>query len=364
VTIDSRSGGSLDGLEVAAIVESPLQVAGVEAGRSVFRLGQRHPVSRFLVVRIAAGIATLFIVSILIFAGTQVLPGDVATAILGRNATPSAVAALRQQLHLDRPPVVRYGDWLTGVLRGDLGQSGAGQAEGAPNAPISSLIGGRLANSAILALCTIVLLIPLGLLLGIVSATRAGSALDHVISTVTLAAISLPEFVIGTLAILVFASWAKVLPPVSLIESGKTPFDTPSVLVLPTFTLLAASLAATVRMVRAGMLEALRADYVQMARLNGFSEQSVVIRYALRNALAPTVQVIALNIQWLVGGIVVTEYVFGFPGIGQALVQAVSIRDVTFVQSVGLLIAVVYIVLNIISDLAVVFLDPKLRTSL
>jgi peptide/nickel transport system permease protein len=180
----------------------------------------------------------------------------------------------------------------------------------------------------------------------------------------SLAAVSLPEFVTGSLLILVFAVWLHLLPAVSLVPSGSGVLDRPRILVLPVLTLLAASLAQTVRMVRAGMLDVLRADYVAMARLNGLPERQVVGRYALRNALAPTVQVIALNVQWLVGGIIVTEYVFGYPGIGQQLVEVVNARDIPFVQSVSLIIAAVYLGINIIADLLVVLLIPKLRTGL
>jgi peptide/nickel transport system permease protein len=229
--------------------------------------------------------------------------------------------------------------------------------------PISGLIGDRIRNTAVLALCTILLLVPLSLVLGVLSAMRAGRPVDHAVTGISLGLISLPEFVTGTLLILLLAQWLALLPAVSLIGIGESVFTHPSILVLPVLTLLAASLAQTTRMVRAGMLEVLRSDYVEWARLSGHRERDVVFRYALRNALAPTVQVIALNVQWLVGGIVVTEYVFGYPGIGQALVQAVSARDVPYVLSVGMLIAIVYIALNVIADLLVVLLVPKLRTA-
>lgn len=316
-----------------------------------------HPYVGFVVRRIGAGLLILLVVSMLIFAGLQVLPGDAASAVLGRNATPSALAELRHEMHLDQPLVQRYVGWLVGVLHGDLGDSATAHQ------PVWTLISGRVANSAVLALITIVLLIPLSLLLGVLAATRAGKALDHVISTASLAVIALPEFVTGTLLALIVAVKLRWAPPVSLILPGQTPLDQPNVLVLPVATLLAASLAQTIRMVRAGMIEALRSDYVQMARLNGFDERRVVLRYALRNALAPTVQVIALDVQWLIGGIIVTEYVFGYPGLGQGLAQAVSARDIPLVQSVALLLAAVFIAVNIVADLLVVFLIPKLRTA-
>jgi peptide/nickel transport system permease protein len=260
-------------------------------------------------------------------------------------------------MHLDRPAPVRYLQWLGGVAHGDFGQSAIA------NQPVWDLIFGRVVNSAILALATVLLLIPLALLLGVLAAIRAGRLLDHTISSLSLAITALPEFVTGTLLVLLIAVKLKLLPPVSLILPGQTPFDQPSILVLPIATLLAASLAQSIRMVRAGMVDVLRTDYVQMARLNGFPERRVVLRYALRNALAPSVQVIALNVQYLVGGIVVTEYVFGYPGLGQGLVQAVAARDIPLVQSVALLLAAVFLAINIVADLLVVLLIPKLRTA-
>jgi peptide/nickel transport system permease protein len=324
---------------------------------------RRYPLVGFVFRRIAAGIVTLFIVSILLFAGTNVLPGDVASAVLGRDSTPAGLAAIRQELNLNRPAPERYWNWLSGFVQGNLGSSVASQAVSGRPTPISGLIGDRIRNTAVLALCTVLLLVPLSIVFGVLSAMRAGRASDHAVTTISLGLISLPEFVTGTLLILLLAQWLGLLPGVSLIGIGDTVFTNPSILVLPVLTLLAASLAQTTRMVRAGMLEVLRSDYVEWARLCGYRERDVVFRYALRNALAPTVQVIALNVQWLVGGIIVTEYVFGYPGIGQALVQAVSARDVPYVLSVGMLIAIVYITLNVIADVLVVLLVPKLRTA-
>ncbi len=321
------------------------------------RAARRYPFVEYVARRVGAGLLTLLVVSMLIFAGVQVLPGDAASAVLGRNATPSALAELRHQMHLDRPAPERYLSWLGWLLHGDLGQSATAQQ------PVLDLISGRAANSGILALITLILLVPLSLLFGVLAATRAGRWLDHLISTSSLAVIALPEFVIGTVLILIFAVNLKLVPPVSLVLPGESPLSQPNILVLPVATLLGASLAQAIRMVRAGMLEALRSDYVQMARLNGFDERQVVLRYALRNALAPTVQVIALDVQWLIGGIIVTEYVFGYPGLGQGLAQAVSARDIPLVQSVALLLAAVFIVINIVADLLVVFLIPKLRTA-
>jgi peptide/nickel transport system permease protein len=321
-----------------------------------------HPLLRFTLRRVAAGLLTLLVVSALVFAGTEILPGDAAGAVLGRNATPDQLAELRAQMGLDRPAVERYLDWLGGLATGDLGNSAAGYAEGSQR-PIWDEISGEIGNSLTLALVAALIMVPVALVLGVVSAVRAGRLTDHAISTSSLAIISLPEFIIGSLLILVFFSWLGWVSPVSLIAPGESPLAHPKQLVLPVLTLLGASLAASIRMVRAGMIDALRTDYVQMARLSGLRERTVIRRYALRNALAPSVQVFAQNIQYLVGGIIVVEYLFSYPGLGKELVDAVAIRDVREVQSVAIVIATVYITLNIVADLLVVLLVPKLRTA-
>lgn len=316
---------------------------------------------RFVVRRVAAGILTLLVVSVLVFAGTEVLPGDAAGAVLGRNATPEQLAELRARMGLDRPAAERYLDWLGGLFSGDLGNSAAGFAEGSER-PIWGEISGEVGNSLILALLAAIIMIPVSLGLGVLAAVRAGRPTDHAVSAGSLAIISLPEFIIGSLLIVVFFSWLDVLPPVSLVPPGTSPLERPEILVLPTLTLLGATLAGSTRMVRAGMLESLRSDYVQMARLNGLPERMVVLRYGLRNALAPAVQVFAQNIQYLIGGIIVVEYLFNYPGIGKELVDAVAIRDVRAVQSIAIVIAAVYIAVNIVADLVVVALVPRLRS--
>ena len=338
-----------------ATVETKLEVAPPARGR------RGHPLARFVARRLAAALATLFVVSILVFAGTEVLPGDTASAVLGRTATPDQLAEMRRLMGLDRPAPERFLDWLGGVVTGDLGNSAAGFAAGGES-PIWDEIEGKIGNSLTLAAITAAVMIPLSLLLGVLAATRAGRTADHAVSITSLAIISLPEFIIGSLLILVFFSWLDLLPPVSLVPPGTSPLDRPNALVLPVLTLLGASLAASIRMVRAGMVDVLAADFVQMARLNGFRERVVVLRYALRNALAPSIQVFAQNVQYLVGGIIVTEYLFSYPGLGKELVDAVAIRDVREVQSVALLVAAIYVGLNILADLLVVLLVPKLRT--
>jgi len=325
------------------------------------RVRETSPVLAFLGRRMAGALLAILVASIVIFLGTVVLPGDAASVVLGRNGTPQQVAALNHRLHLDKPAGTEYVDWISGLAHGDLGDSAVGMAQGEKHAPVWPLISSPLKNSVILALVTAIFMIPLSLFLGALAAIKAGRPADHVISLGTLAAIALPEFVIGSLLIGVFFVGLNWLPPVALVPPGGNPLDDPKKLVLPVLTLLLASLASGVRMVRAGMIEVLRTDYVQTARLNGLPERRVLYRYAMRNALAPSVQVLAQNLQWLIGGIIITETVFAYPGLGSTLVTAVGNRDVTVVRDIALLIAVAYILINLVADLIVMLLVPKLR---
>lgn len=320
-----------------------------------------YPLVRFVVHRLLAGLATLLAVSVVVFVGTEVLPGDAASAVLGRNATPENLAEVREAMGLDQSAVERYFSWLGGLLTGDLGNSAAGYAQGTEQ-PIWDAIEGKLMNSLTLAAITAILLVPLGLLFGVIAALRADRAADHAISITSLALIALPEFVLGSLLILFFFSWFDLLPPVSLIPPGTSPLSKPTSLILPVLTLLGVTLAATIRMVRAGMIEALDTEYVRMAKLNGFRER-LVQRYALRNALGPSVQVFAQMIQYLIGGIIVVEFLFAYPGLGKELIDAVNVRDVREVQSIAIFIAAVYIAINIVADFIVVLLVPRLRPS-
>jgi peptide/nickel transport system permease protein len=315
----------------------------------------------FLARRTAGAIAALLAASILIFAAVELLPGSPASAVLGRDATPAAVKVLTHRMQLDRPAATRYVDWLKGFVHGDLGDSAVALAQGERHAPIWHIISGPLENSAILAAITAFLMIPLSLGLGALAAVKAGRPADHTISLGSLVAISLPEFVTGSLLVAIFFVGLHWLPPVAIVPPGGDPLANPKQLVLPVATLLCASLASGIRMVRAGTYEVLQTEYVQVARLNGLTERRVIMRYALRNALAPSVQVLAQNLQYLVGGVIVVEAVFAYPGIGSQLVLAVQNRDVTVVQSVAMLIAVVYVTINLVADLTVMLLVPKLR---
>jgi peptide/nickel transport system permease protein len=321
---------------------------------------EASPVLAFLGRRILGAIAALLIASVVIFVALNILPGNPASVILGRNATPAAERVLTQRMQLDRPATTRYFDWLGGFVHGDLGVSAVSLAQG-QRASVWHQISGPLKNSAILAAIAALFMIPLSIGLGVIGPIFPGKPVDHIISISSLAAIALPEFVTGSLLIGIFFVWLDWLPPVALVPPGGSPLDNPSELVLPVLTLLFASLAAGVRMVRAGMTEVLQTEYVQTARLNGVSESRVLWRYALRNALPTSVQILAQNLQWLIGGIIITEAVFAYPGIGTTLVTAVQNRDVTVVESVAMLIAFIYVLLNLSADLLVMLLVPKLR---
>jgi peptide/nickel transport system permease protein len=346
-------------LAVDVVAAEPLSVAGAAPPRR-----GRYPVVGFLARRMVAAIGTLILASALIFAATNALPGDVAEVVLGRFATPQRVSELHRKLDLDRPLVVRYADWLGSAATGDLGQSAVQRANGDPDAPVSEIIKTPLRNSLILGLCTIILLVPLSLLVGTLAAIRAGRPIDYAASYSALVVGSLPEFVVGTFLIAVFFSTLDLLPPVALVPPGASPLDDPQALILPVATLLLVSLAFSARQVRSGVIEVMRQEYVTMARLSGVGERRVMLRYVLRNALAPSVQIFAQSFQYLFGGIIIVESVFTYPGIGRLLVESVSERDVTLVQGITLVLATAYIAINIVADLVVVLLVPKLRMGL
>lgn len=322
----------------------------------------RRPIRWYIMKRIALAILTLFLVSIVVFVALNALPGDVAELALGQEGTPERIALLRDQLGLNRPFLEQYFQWIGGLLTGDIGNSAAAQAQG-NTVPVTTVMGQPLLNSLILAAITTLFFVPISLALGVFSALRAGKPSDHAMSIVTLTLSSMPEFLIGTLCVLLFFTELHLLPPVSGIIGGASPFTNPLGMVLPVLTLLCVSGAFATRLVRATTADVLDQDYVTQARLNGYSEGRVVIwRYALRNAMAPNIQVIASTIRYLLGGIIVVESVFQFPGVGIQLVSAVQARDVPVMAGIVMTLAALYVCINLIADIAVIFLIPKLRT--
>lgn len=307
--------------------------------------------------------ATLLVASVFIFMATQLLPGDAASAALGRDATPQALASLRHKLGLDRSVVVQYADWLWQFVRGDLGNSAVALGGGARSAPVSHIIAEPLLNSAILAAITMVLTIPMILGFGVLSGLRANRVTDHVLTTASLILASLPEFVLAALLTLLFFNGFDLFPPVALIPPGESPLGQPKALVLPVLTLLIIGVSIGMRQVRASVAETKERQYVAMARLNGLRERRVIWRYIVRNSLATSVQMIAQNVQYLLGGIILVEVVFAYPGVGSLLVNAVTARDFPEVQAITMIVGAFYVLTNIAADLLVVFLVPRLRTT-
>jgi peptide/nickel transport system permease protein len=322
------------------------------------RLG-KGGLAGFVLRRLATAVVVLAAVSVVVFAATEALPGDPAQAILGRSASPQALAALRRQLHLNRPVLDQYFTWIGGLIHGNLGMSLAAQE------PVTSLLGDRLINSGFLVLVAAAFSIPLSVFLGAYAAWRRDRAVDTVSSIVLLLLAGLPEFVVGVLGIMFLAtSVFRLFPAISYLAPGQWPWENLRGLVLPVATLVIAVAPYVARVMRASMVEVLESDYVEMARLKGLPERTVIFRHALPNALGPTFQVIALNLAYLAGGIVVVEYVFAFPGIGSALQSAVLAHDLPVVQVLALLIAGVYVVLNLCADVAAVLVTPRMRSQL
>jgi len=315
-------------------------------------------IAAFIVRRLLLGLLVLVLVSILVFISTQAL-GDPARAILGRNATPASLAALHKSLHLDQSLVGQYLTWVGGLLHGNLGNSLAAQE------PVSKLLGPRLVNSSILVLCSAVISIPLSIAIGSWAALKREKTFDSVSSLLMLILAALPEFVVAVLLVILFATTVlHVLPAISPVPPGSHAWQVPKGLILPTATLVIAVAPYVARIMRASMVEVLESDYVEMARLKGLPERTVLVRHALPNAIGPVFQVIAINLAYLAGGIVVVEYVFNYPGIGSALQDAVVNHDISVVQALAVLIAGVYVVLNLLADVATILVTPRLRTRL
>jgi peptide/nickel transport system permease protein len=313
----------------------------------------------FILRRLLLGIVVLILVSVLVFLATQALPGDPARAILGRSATPASLAALRRQLHLDRPVIDQYWTWITGLLHGNFGTSLAAQE------PVSTLLAPKLVNSAVLVALAAVLSIPLSIAIGAYAALKREKAFDQASSNLLLALAALPEFVVGLVLVILFATTVlHVLPAVSTIPPGSRPWNNWLALILPTLALVIAVAPYVARIMRASMIEVLESDYVEMARLKGLPERTVLIRHALPNALGPVFQVIALNLAYLAGGIIFIEVVFNYTGIGGAIAEAVNNHDLPVIQALAILIAAVYVVLNLLADVATILVTPKLRTQL
>lgn len=300
----------------------------------------------------------LLAVSLIVFGATLLLPGDPARAILGQQATPERIAALNEQMGLDQPAWARYFTWLGGLFVGDFGTSTAS------GGPVSELLGERVGASFVLMLVAAIISVPLGIALGVYSALHRGGKRDQAMTGVSLVLAAMPEFVIGIGLIAVFAtSVFQILPAVTLAPPGDPVWTRPLQLILPTATLVLVVTPYIVRMMRATMIEVLDSGYVEMARLKGVPEKRVILRHALPHALGPVAQVVAIQLAWLAGGVVVVEFLFRYPGLGQALIDAVTYRDVQVVQAISMIVAAVYVVVNLAADVVGILTNPKLRSA-
>lgn len=313
------------------------------------------PILKLIAQRIALGILLLLAISVLIFAGTQILPGDVAQAILGQSATPESLANLREQLGLNDPAYVRYFHWLGGVLTGDLGTAmSSGQ-------DIATSIKGRLWNTLFLAFWAAIVAVPLAIILGLIAVRYRNGWVDKLISGLALASTSFPEFFIGYLLVYFFAVKWQIFPAISTVYDGMPFGERMQAIALPAAALTLVVLAHMMRMTRAAILNVMQSAYVETAELKGLSAFAVIRKHAFPNAIAPIINVVMLNLAYLIVGVVVVEVIFVYPGMGQYLVDHVTKRDVPVVQAVGLIFAAVYISLNIIADIAAIVANPRLR---
>ncbi len=312
--------------------------------------------SRLILRRVALLALVLVAVSLLTFAIVNILPGDVATAILGESATPADLAALRSRMGLDLPLGTRYLTWIGHMLRGDFGTSLAF------NLPVAPILLWRLGNSAILAALVLIISVPCALTLGVVAAVYEGSLLDRFLSLAAVFTFALPEFVIGLVLILVFSILYPVLPGSSLMEPGLNPLSQPLALVLPILVLVLHQLAHLSQITRASMINALGSNYVRAARLKGLPPALVVVKHALRNALAPAIAEVGMNFGYVLGGLVVVETLFSYAGVGQLMVMSVENRDVPTLEATVLVIAVAYGVGNLLADIVSLRLNPRLRS--
>jgi peptide/nickel transport system permease protein len=305
--------------------------------------------------RLALGLLTVIVISVLIFVGVEMLPGDLAEAILGQDATPETVAAFRKELKLDLPPHVRYFAWLGDFLKGDLGTSLANQR------PIAELIGWRFANTIFLAASAAVLAVPLAVLLGILAALYRNTLFDKAISTITLSTISFPEFFVAYILITLLSVQLIVFPSISNINDQMPFWEKIHAIVLPCLTLTLVVMAHMMRQTRAAIINILASPFIEMAKLKGLKRMRVIVLHAFPNALSPVINVIALNLAYLVVGVVIVEVVFVYPGLGQLLVDSVSKRDIPVVQASGLIFAATYVGLNLLADVLSILTNPRLR---
>jgi peptide/nickel transport system permease protein len=308
--------------------------------------------------RLGVGLLIVWLASVLVFLATQLLPGDAARELLGRQSTPQAVAQLRKQLHLNDPPLTQYWHWLTDMVTMHWGHSLVSTST------VYAIVSRGVENTALVMVLTTLIATPIAIFFGVVSALRSEGVIDHVISVIVLVLVALPAFVVAVSLIFLLATTVfHVLPAASFADPTRSIFSQLNILVLPVATLTLAVVSYPLRMVRASLVEVMQSDYVLLAQLHGLSRRRVVFRHALPNAVATTIQATALNLVFLAGGVVVVETVFSYPGLGYALVQAVNERDIPVIQTSVVLLAAFYVVVNLVADVLVILVTPRLRVS-
>lgn len=312
-------------------------------------------ISRLLIGRLIAALATLWFVATAVFVITNLLPGDVAQELLGQSATPEAVAGLRKAMGLDAPPLQRYLQWLQRLISGDPGNSLVN------GLPVAGMIGSRLGNSLLLAGVTALVAVPLALALGIAAAVWRGTLTDRMIGMGTVLAVSTPEFLVASAAVLLFAVHLKWLPALSQLGRVNDVFDLARIFALPVLTLVFVITAQMARMTRAALVEVLSSSYVEMARLKGASPARVVVVHALPNAVGPIANAIAFSLSFLLGGVIIVETVFNYPGVAKLMVDGVSTRDLPLVQACALLFCAAYLLLVTAADVIAILANPRLR---
>jgi peptide/nickel transport system permease protein len=313
------------------------------------------PLLRLVLARVGLGVLTLVIVSAIVFAATELLPGDVAEALLGQSATPEAVAGLRAAMQLDQPAWLRFLHWLGGLAVGDPGVSLVNHL------PVARLIGSRLPASLALAAITAAVAVPLALALGISTAIRRGGAYDRIVGVALVGLVSVPEFLVATLAVLLFAVKLRWLPALSFSSSASGFVANARLFALPVATLSVVVVAQMARMTRAALLAVLDSSYVEMARLKGARPARVVLRHALPNALGPIVNAAALSLSFLLGGVIIVETIFNYPGLAKLMVDAVQTRDMPLVQACAMLFCAAYLLLVLAADIVAILANPRLR---
>ncbi|HEX6118364.1 MAG TPA: ABC transporter permease [Dongiaceae bacterium] len=315
------------------------------------------PILRLVAGRILLSLLTLLIVSLIVFAVLEILPGDVATRILGRDATPESLALLRAKLGLGDPAPLRYLHWLGGLLSGNPGHSLVSSR------PVTEILGPRIWNTVLLSIYAFLLYVPLTVLPALIQAIRRDRPVDHGLSVVTLVLLSMPDFLLATILLFTFVVLVPVLPAISLVDHSSSAMDYLRAMTLPALTLAIVMAVYAVRMLRDNLIEVLDSDYVRMAELKGLSARRVLLRHALPNALVPTLNVTALNLAYLVGGVVVVEKVFSYPGFGSLLVDSLQLRDLPVIETTVMIAALVYVGANLIADIAAILLNPRLRAA-